>query len=146
MSEELREQIINELESPPVTGRTKEYAGTVDFTKLSNRILALIKEAGYIKPSPASVEEIARISTPLVKSYVLSYIHNLSQLEVEVKRNLDELVRRVLLLRRPELTHTNVTDDHKHGCLLEDKTIRCDDGRPCDKDCFHPEWCSRGSK
>jgi len=40
----LRDKIIRKLESPPVTGRTKDYAGMVDFTRLSGQILNLLKE------------------------------------------------------------------------------------------------------
>jgi hypothetical protein len=49
-TESLREQIIHALALPPVTGRTKEYAGTVNFSKLADQILALvIKDIERIK-------------------------------------------------------------------------------------------------
>ncbi|KKK94949.1 hypothetical protein LCGC14_2677720, partial [marine sediment metagenome] len=35
--------------------------------------------------------EIEKIVTPPIKNYVLGYIHNLSQLEIELKRNVDHI-------------------------------------------------------
>jgi len=42
--DKLKEQLIHLLESPPITGRTKDYAGMVNFTRLADLILALIKQ------------------------------------------------------------------------------------------------------
>ena len=43
-------------------------------------------------------EKIEEVVTPLAKSYVLSYIHNLNQLEAELKKQTDYIVDEILAL------------------------------------------------
>ena len=43
-----------------------------------------------------AIEAIANIISPTIKNYVLGYIHNLSQLDVEVKRNSDFITTSIL--------------------------------------------------
>ena len=59
----LEKEIIHLLETPPVTGRTKSYAGMVDFSRLAGKILALIPDKlPKEKPPLLSDEEIERLS------------------------------------------------------------------------------------
>jgi len=51
------------------------------------------KREQYIQEVREGIEDIIR---PVVKNYVLGYIHRLNQLEAELKRNLDPLVDKIL--------------------------------------------------
>lgn len=56
-----------------------------------------VRDCPTCKP-PDRREDIATILKPLTKNYVLSYIHNLNQLETEIKRVEDYYVNQIIAL------------------------------------------------
>jgi len=82
-----------------------ELWGLVEHNRCPTKLEVdrFIRSLGYrlIPDRPELREKIAEIVTPPIKNYVLGYIHNLNQLEVELKRNVDFMVDQLLSLFPP---------------------------------------------